>query len=413
MKLDRDAPRYDRENIEGKQGCIERLAQYFKRKENNNAQPKQMTPIDNTLCKEGWLVIDVLAIHDAIRAAHVREHEHVKRRKGYASATKRKHPASEPSDSQRTTIADLPNETLKHICTFLPFRDLQNLIEAMREMRDLSTIEKREGRSVDLTGEYLEEQKLRRIITRKATIFLNLTRAEIINETGTIETDIQVEKSDLEGICISMFRGPHIRIASIMSLLDDLTILDISYSTWDLIGEVSRAMGEKTKLRAINIGTSLFMMHCYPNDYEPIKNIIARLIRKSPQLRHFILHGLNLCTHAINHLHRHLPAEMKSIDIARNPKFTDDDARHLMTQCPDLAFLDMSETSVTLQIIGEIARTWEHSLISLALPNTAASLIKELHRTGGEALKFVIQCIRSMPALIYLRMGRWRMGTAP
>ena len=76
-----------------------------------------------------------------------------------------------------------------------------------------------------------------------------------------------------------------------------------------------------------------------------------------------------------------------------------------MTQCPDLAFLDASETSVTLQIVGEIARTWAHSLISLALPNAAARRIRELNHTGGEALNFVIQCIRSMPALIYLRMG--------
>ena len=84
-----------------------------------------------------------------------------------------------------------------------------------------------------------------------------------------------------------------------------------------------------------------------------------------------------------------------------------------MTQCPNLTFLDMSETSVTLQIIGELARTWAHSLVSLALPNAAARSIKELNRAGEGALKFVVQCIRSMPALIYLRMGRWRMGTAP
>ena len=60
-----------------------------------------------------------------------------------------------------------------------------------------------------------------------------------------------------------------------------------------------------------------------------------------------------------------------------------------MTQCPDLAFLDASETSVTLQIVGGIARTWAHSLISLALPNAAARRIRELYHTGGEALNFV------------------------
>ena len=161
----------------------------------------------------------------------------------------------------------------------------------------------------------------------------------------------------MKGICISIFRGPPIRIAAIVSLLDNLTTLDISYSTWELVGEVSRAMGEDTKLQAINIGTTPFMKRCHPNNYEPARDVIERLIRKCPELKHFILHGLNLCKRAINHLNRHLPTNMKSIDIARNPKFTDEDALHLMTQCPHLTFLDMSETSVTLQIIGGLART--------------------------------------------------------
>jgi len=257
----------------------------------------------------------------------------MKRRKGYAQAAKRKHPASIPSSNQRTTITDLPNEILKKICAYLPFKELQNIITATEEIRDLSTIDKREGHSVTLSGEYLEEQELRRILSRKLTKFLDLTRAEIIKGTGAIETDMQVEKSNLEGICISMFRGPYTRIAAIISLLDCLTTLDISYSTWELISEVSRAMGERTNIKAINIGSSPIMMHCHPNDYEPEKDVLARLVRKCPEMRHFILHGLNLCTHAINHLHQHLPTEMKGIDIARNPKFTDDDVRHLMTRC--------------------------------------------------------------------------------
>ena len=86
-------------------------------------------------------------------------------------------------------------------------------------------------------------------------------------------------------------------------MLDSLTILDISYSKLELISEVSRAMGDRTNIEAINIGTSPFMKLCCPDDYEPVKTVVARLIKKCPQLRHFILHGLNLCTHTINHLH--------------------------------------------------------------------------------------------------------------
>ena len=259
-------------------------------------------------------------------------------------------------------IIDLPNEILKEICAYLPFKDLQNIITAMEELRDLSTVDDREGHAISLSGEYLEERKLSRALSRKLTKFLDLTRAEIIGGTGAIETYLQVERSNLEGICISMFRGPYTKIAAIISMLDCLTTLDISYSPWGLISEVSRAMGERTNIEAINIGSSKIMMHCHPNDYEPEKDAIARLVRKCPKMRHFILHGLNLCMHSINHLYHHLPKEMRSIDIARNRKFTDDDVRHLMTRCPDLTFLDASDTSVTLRVIEEIARTWSHSL---------------------------------------------------
>ena len=410
-ELDRTPPSHDKNKVRGDQGCIRRLARYFNRKGGGDIRP-QRTPIEPALNKEGWLIIDSLARHGG-NAAHAREHEQMKRRKGYAKADERPHPASIPRDNQGTMITDLPNEILKEICAYLPFKDLQSIITATEEARDLSTIDGREGHAIDLSGRYLEERELSRVLSRKLTKFLDLTRAEIIKGTGAIETYLQVERSNLEGICISMFRGPYSKIAAIISMLDCLTTLDISYSPWGLISEVSRAMGERTYIKAINIGSSKIMMHCHPNDYEPEKDIIARLLRKCPRMRHFIVHGLNLCMHSITHLCLHLPTKMKSIDIARNRKFADDDVRYLMTRCPDLTFLDASDTGVTLRVIGEIARTWSHSLVSLALPKEAARSMRDIYHTGGEALDNVKQCIRSMQALIYLRMGRWRMGTAP
>ena len=86
--------------------------------------------------------------------------------------------------------------------------------------------------------------------------------------------DIQADRSNLKSICLSMFRGPHIRIASIVSMLDSLTTLDISYSRLELISKVSRAMGEETNIEAINIGTSPFIKLCCPDNSEPVKNVV-------------------------------------------------------------------------------------------------------------------------------------------
>ena len=410
-ELDQAPPGHDRNKIRGDQGRIRRLARYFNRKGGGDIRP-QHTPIEPALNKEGWFIIDSLGRHGG-NAAHAREHEQMKRRKKYAKAEERPHPASMPRNNQSKTIIHLPNEILKEICAYLPFNDLQNVIKATEGVRDLSTIDGREGHSIDLSGKYLEERELSRVLSRKPTKFLDLTRAEIIKGTEDIETYLQVERSNLEGICISMFRGPYSKVAAIISTLDCLTTLDISYSPWRLVSEISRAMGERTDIKAINIGSSMIMIRCHPNDYEPEKDIIARLVRKCPKIRHFILHGLNLCMHSIRHLLLHLPTKMESIDIARNRKFTDGDVRDLMTRCPDLAFLDASDTSVTLRVVGEIARTWSHSLVSLALPKEAARSMRDIYHTGGEALDNMKRCIRSMHALRYLRMGRWRMGTAP
>lgn len=413
MKLDRDLPWGNKTEIGGNQGCIERLTQYFERngRENNETHINTMTPVDPALEKKEWLLTDTLAHHSGVQAAQGREHEHFKRRKEFAITTKLQHPASIPSEDQHTTIDKLPNEILKQICEYLPFRAVQNLIEATKELRDLSEISKNTGQAINLTGEYLEESKLREILARKSTQYLDLSKVELINGSGAIEMDIQADRPSLKGICLSSFMGPIIRIASIVSMLNGLTTLDISYSRLQLISKVSRAMGNNTNIEAINIGTSPFMRLSCPDNSEPVEKTMARLIHKCPQLQHFVLHGLNLCS--FHYLHRHLPPKMKSIDIARNPKFTNDDIRHIMTQCPDLTFLDMSETSVTLQIIGELATAWAHSLISLALPNAAARHLKELYRAESGALKFVVLCIRSMSKLVYLQMGRWRMGTAP
>ena len=208
MKLNHDKPRGAGVKIRGKQECIERLAQYFgsNNEGNDKTNPESMTPIDPVLDEEGWLLIDSLARHDGTQAAQAREHEQFKRRKGYASNTKIRHPASVPSVEQNTTLTDLPNEILEQICQYLPFRALHNLTKATGKRRNFSTIEKRLCRTISLTGEYLNESLIRRILTEMPTQYLDLSRVEMNNGPGAIEVDIQARGSSLKGICLSRFR---------------------------------------------------------------------------------------------------------------------------------------------------------------------------------------------------------------
>ena len=99
-RLSHDEPLGTRWPIMGAQGCIARLAQYFRRnkRENKTIKPELMTPTDPIVDKDGWLLIDLLEYHGG-QAAQAREHEHFRRRKGYtnnlADQKQTWHPASD------------------------------------------------------------------------------------------------------------------------------------------------------------------------------------------------------------------------------------------------------------------------------------------------------------------------------
>ena len=151
---------------------------------------------------------------------------------------------------------------------------------------------------------------------------------------------------------------------------------------------------------------------CHPENAEPIKWTVARLVRKCPHLENIILHGLDMCYGALSYVCKHLPETMKGIDMARNPKVNDANVRELMTRCPNLRFLDLSETGVTVLILADLPAAWGHSMINLSLPNTVARRIKDYYNTNNNAIAQVVNHIRNMTALYYLRMGNWRASTA-
>ncbi len=86
--------------------------------------------------------------------------------------------------------------------------------------------------------------------------------------------------------------------------------------------------------------------------------------------------------------------------------------QQLITQCPNLEFLDVSETGVTILILDGLSAAWGHSMINLSLPNAIARRVKKYYHTNEKAIERVIRHIQGMTALCYLRMGHWRAGTA-
>ena len=388
-KLDHDVPPGGGTEIIGEQGCTTRLREYFtKRDETGSGQTPviELTPTWPVFTDERMKIIDLAGGREDYSgrfAAQAREHEQFKRKKGYtfeptdqndprlwhiANSYHPKKKDANNNEEAKGKLTELPREVLEIICLHLPFRALQNLKRTARRLRKFIEESKKIYESISITGEHLDEAWLSDILIKK---YLDISRGELDEVNGTIDNDMWSNESSLSGICLSGFRKPYIPIAAMVSTLTQLTTLDMSYSCWELVGEVSRALEGRTEIQNVNVGTGPYMQVYHHENTEPVRWTLARIIKKCPNLQNIILHGLEINSEDLNHIQKHLPATVEGIDLARNP-VRDADIKQLTTRCPNLTFLDVSETMVTYLILTDISTAWGHSLAHLSLPNTVA-----------------------------------------
>ena len=97
--------------------------------------------------------------------------------------------------------------------------------------------------------------------------------------------------------------------------------------------------------------------------------------------------------------------------MARN-QINDANLHQLMARCPNLKFLDPSETYVTHNILIDLAAKWGHSLVNLSLPETIARKVRNSYENDKCEVAMFQNIIQQMTALCFLRLGNWRGGTA-
>ena len=76
-------------------------------------------------------------------------------------------------------------------------------------------------------------------------------------------------------------------------------------------------------------------------------------------MAHYVLHGVDLCQGTVQYMCEDLPNTMVGLDLARN-NIIDEDVKLLIECCPNLQFLDLSETAVFLEIVPHIINGWGH-----------------------------------------------------
>ena len=86
--------------------------------------------------------------------------------------------------------------------------------------------------------------------------------------------------------------------------------------------------------------------------------------------KNIILAGTNLCRKSITYVCTYLTSTIERINLATERVR---DIRALINQCPNITFLNVTETLVTLEDFHELAATWSESMRYLSLPKRIAT----------------------------------------
>ena len=99
---------------------------------------------------------------------------------------------------------------------------------------------------------------------------------------------------------------------------------------------------------------------------------IEKIVDKLRFLKNIILAGTNLCRKSIAYICTYLTSTIEKINLGTE-RVRDSDVRALINHCPNITFLNLTETLVTLEVFHELATAWGESMRYLSLPKRIAT----------------------------------------
>ena len=96
------------------------------------------------------------------------------------------------------------------------------------------------------------------------------------------------------------------------------------------------------------------------------------LIDKLRYLEDIILVGTDLCRKSVTHICTYLTETIKRVNFATE-RVRDSDINALANQCPNITYLNISETLVSYYVFFKMVTTWKPSMVYLCLPHGIAN----------------------------------------
>ena len=275
-----------------------------------------------------------------------------------------------------TSIEQLPNEILEKICEYLTFEERCKFGATNRRNQFVLTADKF-WHTVSIPNHILKYELINKLInmgTRSLSIPWSSIDGEWAEYSHLVST-LSTFASQLSYLNISGFNNsPQIRgdnriIAMLIAKSTSLKTLDVTESKLALMSEISIVIPYGHRLTSLNLS----MVGCNNHHNFLLRySTIERIVDKLKSLKNIILAGTSLCRKSITYLCTYLSSTVEKINLATE-RVRDSDIRALTNTCPNISFLNISETLVTIDVFPELATTWSESMRYLSLPKRIAT----------------------------------------
>ena len=323
--------------------------------------------------------------------------------------------SSNTPQNNKRGLSDMPAEILERILSHLSFSQRSGIQRTNNQIQQV-TLTPKLWKNITIRGRLITNPVMFNVLKKRTTsldipdcVWRANPQEEIEMENYLILNAPKLTYLGLQG-----FGGNNALVATLILLSTDLATLDLSEADFALLSHVLNKINRTNHITAINLSivkkspqnrqpTALY------ERYSPVRaNIIADLTTKCIQLTDLVLMGTDLSQDSIVQICHLVTPTLVAINLAREC-IKDEHVDALTKRCPNMKYINLSETKISCRIFPKIATRWKYSMRDLSLPESFARQLKLFSDFGPFERREEFQTlVSSMPRMERLHVGHYR-----
>ena len=312
-------------------------------------------------------------------------------------------------------LSSMPTEILEKILGYLSFQQRIGVQRINQRFKD-ATMTPKLWKSVTIRNRLITNPIVKNIL-RAQTTSLDLPmcvwRAHQTEQID-MENFLILNPPKLTYLGLQEFGGNNSIAATLIILSKNLATLDLSEADFTFLSHVLDKLDRTNNITSINLS----IMKTIPNTrqpsalaemYSPVRsNTIADLVTKCINLTDLVLCGSDLSQDSITQICHLVTPTLVAINLARE-HIKDEHVDALTLRCPNMKYINLSETKISYGIFPRMASRWRYSMRDLSLPEQLARQLKLFSDFGPyERRDEFATLIKSMPRMERLHIGHFR-----